>query len=48
MVDLGGDVSHEVREDLHTRMIMLGKNRSLADLAEHTEMTMSVDMQSGI
>jgi len=45
---LGAEVSHQIREDLHTRMIMLGKNRDLAGLAEHTEMTLALELQSGL
>lgn len=45
---LGCEVSNEVREDLHTRMIMLGKNRYLAELAELTEMVMPSDIESCI
>lgn len=41
---LGREISSRIREDLHTRMIMLGENRDLAELAEHTEMVMSSDM----
>lgn len=45
---LGCEVSNQIREDLHTRMIMLGKNRDLAGLAEHTEMAIPLEMQSCI
>lgn len=45
---LGGEVSDQIREDLHTRMIMLGKNRDLAGLAEDTEMEIPVEMQNCI
>ncbi|GGI17111.1 N-acetyltransferase [Oxalicibacterium faecigallinarum] len=37
---LGREVSPHVREDLHTRMIMLGKDVALETLATHTEMIM--------
>ncbi|RBA23747.1 N-acetyltransferase [Herminiimonas fonticola] len=45
---LGREISNQIREDLHTRMIMLGKNRDLVGLAEHTEMAIPLEMQSCI
>ncbi|MFJ7566631.1 N-acetyltransferase [Herminiimonas sp. NPDC097707] len=36
---LGCEVSNQIREDLHTRMILLGKNWDLSGLAERTGMT---------
>lgn len=35
---LGCEVSNQIREDLHTRMILLGKNWDLSGLAERTGM----------
>lgn len=44
---LGTEVSEQFCEDLHTRMIMLGKNRELAELAECIEMALPLELKSG-
>jgi hypothetical protein len=44
---LGTEVSEQACEDLHTRMIMLGKNRELAELAECIEMALPLELKSG-
>ncbi len=36
---LGNEISSQIREDLHTRMVMFGKNRDLVGFAENTGMT---------
>ncbi len=41
---LGREIGHRIREDLHTRMIMLGNNRDLAGLARHIEMAIPPEM----
>lgn len=40
---LGVRVSSRVREDLHTRMLLVGRGQDLHDLAEKIGMTMQVD-----
>ncbi|WP_076593575.1 N-acetyltransferase [Herminiimonas arsenitoxidans] len=37
---LGNEISGQIREDLHTRMVMFGKNRDLVGFAEDTGMTL--------
>lgn len=36
---LGNEISSQIREDLHTRMVMFGRNRDLLGFAEDTGMT---------
>ncbi len=43
---LGCEVSNQIRDDLHTRMIMLGQNWDLAGLAEQTEMALPLSTQT--